>query len=83
MTDYPLNPAESHEYLQERQGWKVSDMRLEIDSLKRQLNSFQAPIRNALNLLRLVNCGHVDQAKVNQAISVLEDIDKRKAANEL
>lgn len=50
-------------------------------SLQRQLNGFQSPVRNALNLLRLVNCGNLDQAKINQAILELEDIDKRRVSH--
>lgn len=54
-------------------------MRQEIDALTRQLNMHQSRVGNALNLLRLVNCGNLDQAKVNMAILQLEDIDKRRS----
>lgn len=100
---------DSHEQLQQRQGWSVAAMRQEIDSqankiesyqrsmidaicviadlqandeaLTRQLNGHQAHVRNALTLLRAVNCGNLDQAKIRQAILELEDIDKRRGAN--
>lgn len=143
MTDYPLNTDESHEYLQQRQGWSVAAMREQIDSqqaeiesqkeqilwlkieveglsmsstrqkikrliaanedLKKELyesrdfwaksnhdlleqlqieqrraNSYQAPVRNALTLLRDVNCGNVDDAKISMARLVLEDADKKR-----
>jgi len=70
--------ADSHAALQQRQGWSVAAMRDEIEALQRQLNGFQSHVRNALNLMRLVNCGNLDQAKINQAIVELESIDKRR-----
>lgn len=88
MTEYPLNEQESHEYLQQRQGWSVAAMRSEMDAMhqviekqKRQLALYEICFSNALNCLLVVNCANEDQAKVNFAIEQLKDIKRVRASN--
>lgn len=77
--------TDSHEELQARQGWSVAAMREEIDAkgqeidkLKRTLANYEIRSHNALEFLRLVNCGNVDQGKVASAIAELNDIQRSK-----
>lgn len=106
--EYPLNPTESHEYLQERQGWSVKAMSDQIENqaskiiglskelayaesriaeLQResfthdsQASFYAANAQNAFNLLSQVNCPNEDQAKINFAMQILNDVLISQAA---
>jgi hypothetical protein len=48
----------------------------ENDRLKRALAVYEIRAHNALEFLRLVNCGNVDQAKIACAVAELNDINR-------
>ena len=68
------------ELYESRDFWSRSnhDLLEQLQITQRQLNGFQARVRNALNYLELVNCGNVDRAKIECAKLELLDIDRRR-----